>query len=160
MFAPLLMTVARRYASRGYGAEDILQESFIKIFKNLESFNGNESAFKAWSRKIVVNTALNILRREHNKFEEITERHSGISNNDSASKNIDAEYLIKEIQELPVQYRTVFNLYAVEGYTHKEISKLLQIKEASSRSNLSRARALLASSIKNKKYDQSWEKIS
>ncbi len=157
-FAPSLLTVSKRYIS-GPGAEDVLQEAFIKIFKHLDSFDVEKGSLEAWMKKIVVNTALNILRKKN-----VLKQHSEIDHHDvpispEIYKSIDAEEIVRLIASLPTSYRTVFNLYAVEGYSHKEIGEMLGCAESSSRSNLARARQLLKKSIYENKNFESWQRI-
>jgi len=138
------------YYSHDYAeAQDTLHEGFMKVFKNIASLKG-EGALKAWVRRIMINTALEKYRKKNplylvdqnelREFEDI-DRENIIS-------NISADELIKMIQELSPQYRMVFNLYALEGYSHKEISDMLGISEGTSKSNLARARSILQRKVK------------
>jgi RNA polymerase sigma factor (sigma-70 family) len=140
-----LYAVCLRYARNDEEARDILQEGFIKIFENLHHYK-NEGSFEGWVRRIVVNTALEKFRSRHNLFrvddiDTISEHEAEAEGEDYTG--LDAIDLLYIIKELPPKYRMVFNLYAIEGYSHKEISRMLNISEGTSKSNLSRARTIL-----------------
>lgn len=146
----------RRYSSRLYAAclqysgndeeaRDILQEGFIKVFENLINFKF-EGSFEGWMRRIMVNTALEKYRSRHNLYrvddiDSIQEPEYEPDNQDYAG--LEAADLLDIIRELPPKYRMVFNLYAIEGYSHKEIGELVNISEGTSKSNLARARVIL-----------------
>ncbi|MEA1887720.1 MAG: RNA polymerase sigma factor [Bacteroidota bacterium] len=146
----------RRYSAKFYGvslqysgsydeARDVLQESFIKIFTGLHTFNGDGS-FEGWMRRIVVNTALEKHRDRYylNKVEEEGYSNDTLPELEAADiSGLESQDLLNFIMELPPKYRMVFNLYALEGYSHKEIAVKLNISEGTSKSNLSRARAIL-----------------
>lgn len=147
-YAPQMMGVCYRYAQSLQEAEDILQEAFIKVFSNLDQFR-SEGEPGAWIRRIVVNCAINALRKRKmqiSSWDNQPEELHPISDTDPEIK-LDAKELADLIQKLPDGYRIVFNLHAVEGYTHEEIGKVLGIKPASSRSQYLRARALLAKQV-------------
>ena len=148
-FSYMMKGVCIRYSSNPEEAEDILQDSFVKAFSKLDSFSGKGS-LGGWLRRITVNTALEYYRRQKMKGldPEINERElNQLKVNDDAIANLDLEDLVKKIQTLPAGYRSVFNLYAVEGYTHKEIGELLGISTGTSKSQYSRARFLLQKMI-------------
>jgi RNA polymerase sigma-70 factor (ECF subfamily) len=143
-----MYAVCLRYASNSEEAEDILQEGFIKIFKKLESFR-SEGSFEGWIRRIFVNTAIEHFRRKK-YLQPVTEREentlegSGLSAlDDLAEKDI-----LELIRQLSPGYRTVFNMYVIEGYTHKEIGDLLGISEGTSKSQLSRAKVILQEMVR------------
>ena len=147
-YAPQMMGVCYRYAQSLQEAEDILQEAFIKVFSNLDQFR-SEGEPGAWIRRIVVNCAINALRKRKmqiSSWDNQPEELHPISDTDPEIK-LDAKELADLIQKLPDGYRIVFNLHVVEGYTHEEIGKVLGIKPASSRSQYLRARALLAKQV-------------
>jgi RNA polymerase sigma factor (sigma-70 family) len=140
-----LYAVCLQYSGNDDEARDILQEGFIKIFENLGHYK-HEGSFEGWIRRITVNTALEKFRSKHNLYrvddiDLITEPDAEPDNQDYAG--LEANDLLEIIRELPPKYRMVFNLYAIEGYSHKEISKMANISEGTSKSNLSRARAIL-----------------
>lgn len=141
-FAPKMLGVCYRYASSREEAEDFLQEAFITIFKKLEQWKG-EGELGAWIRKIVVNTSLNGIRARHRLAESLNAIPiTSISSSDQQEPLSGAE-LMELIHRLPVGYKTVFNLYAIEGYSHEEIGNMLGIKASTSRSQYTRARELL-----------------
>jgi len=152
MFADKMYGVCLRYASNVDEAKDILQDGFIKVFLHLNQFNFKGS-FEGWVRRIIVNTALEKFRDKNYLFAvSMTQNYeAGDSEYDHILSDLSAADLLKLIQELSPQYRMVFNLYAIEGYTHKEISDIMNIKEGTSKSNLSRAREILKDKV-NKHY--------
>ena len=143
--AAKLYAVCLQYSGNNEEARDILQEGFIKIFENLSTYK-NEGSFEGWMRRITVNTALEKFRSRNNLYkvddiDQIPEPDAEPDNQDYAG--LEAADLLDIIRELPPKYRMVFNLYAIEGYSHKEISEMINISEGTSKSNLSRARAIL-----------------
>jgi len=143
--AAKLFAVCMQYSGNDEEARDILQEGFIKIFENLVHYK-HEGSFEGWMRRIVVNTALEKYRNKHNLYrvddiDQIQELDAAPDNDDYSG--LDASDLMEIIRELPPKYRMVFNLYAIEGYSHKEISSMVNISEGTSKSNLSRARVIL-----------------
>jgi RNA polymerase sigma factor (sigma-70 family) len=143
--AAKLFAVCLQYSGNDDEAKDILQEGFIKIFENLGSYKF-EGSFEGWMRRITVNTALEKYRGRNNLYkvediDQIAETNSEPDAEDYAE--LEANDLLDIIRELPPKYRMVFNLYAIEGYSHKEISKMANISEGTSKSNLSRARLIL-----------------
>jgi RNA polymerase sigma factor (sigma-70 family) len=147
-FAPKMYGVCLRYASNAEEAEDILQEGFIKIFNKINSYRG-EGSFEGWIRRIFVNTAIEHYRKKIylqpiTETEENTVEGKYLSVLDSlAEKDI-----VQLIQQLSPGYRTVFNMYVVEGYTHKQIADILGISEGTSKSQLSRAKLILQDLVK------------
>lgn len=144
-YASKLYAVCLQYSGNDEEARDILQEGFIKIFEHLGHYK-HEGSFEGWMRRITVNTALEKFRSRHNLYrvddiDTIQEPDSEPDNNDYAG--LEAKDLLEIIRELPPKYRMVFNLYAIEGYSHKEISSMVKISEGTSKSNLSRARIIL-----------------
>lgn len=143
--ASKLYAVCLQYSGNDEEARDILQEGFIKIFEHLHRYK-HEGSFEGWMRRIVVNTALEKFRARHNLFrvddiDAISEPEAEPENEDYSG--LQAVDLLFIIRELPPKYRMVFNLYAIEGYSHKEIGEMLSISEGTSKSNLSRARNIL-----------------
>lgn len=145
-----MYTVCLRYASDSLEADDFLQEGFIRVFEKIGSYRG-EGSFKGWVRKIMVNTCLQFIRKKRSLFtinEEVTKEYDyDISEGET---KLDNEDLIKMIQRLPVNQRTVFNLYAIEGYSHQEISVMTGIPENTTKSHLHRARMALKEMIQRK----------
>ena len=148
MFSASMFGVCLRYAGSRDDAQDILHEGFLKIFEKIGQFESRGS-FEGWIRRIMVNTALERYRSLH-KSVTLNEEIAESENNISAEMNdsITVKELMSMIRELTPQYRLVFNLYAIEGYSHKEISKMLNISEGTSKSNLSRARSILQEKVK------------
>jgi len=143
--ASKLYAVCLQYSGNDEEARDILQEGFIKIFENLKNYK-HEGSFEGWMRRITVNTALEKFRSRHNLYrvddiDSIQEPDAEPDNQDYAG--LEANDLLGIIRELPPKYRMVFNLYAIEGYSHKEIGVMMNISEGTSKSNLSRARDIL-----------------
>jgi RNA polymerase sigma factor (sigma-70 family) len=147
-FSRKMYGVCLRFASSYDEAQDILQESFIKVFDKLASYSGKGS-LEGWIKRIVVNTAIEKYRDKiyHLSVHDMTDNGYFAEENMGPSM-LGTKDLLLLIQQLPDQYRLVFNLYAVEGMNHKEIGEALGLSESTSRSNLSRARALLQEKIK------------
>jgi RNA polymerase sigma-70 factor (ECF subfamily) len=140
-----LLGVCLRYASDKTEAEDILQDSFLKIFSSIKDFSGTGS-FIGWLRKVAVNTAIthyhkNLKYRYHVEIEEYVSVETGVASFEEDFFTSDELY--KVLNELPTGYRIVFNLYAVEGYKHKEIAEILGIDTNTSKSQYSRAKAVI-----------------
>ena len=138
-----MMGVCLRYANDVEDAEDFLQEGFIKVFEKLNSFEFKGS-LEGWVRKIIINTILDRIRKQGKiNFTEHIELANSLEESPSVYQQINVKELLKTIQELPLGYRTVFNLYAIEGYQHNEISKMLNISESTSKSQYSKAKEQL-----------------
>jgi RNA polymerase sigma-70 factor (ECF subfamily) len=150
-FSPKMYAVCLRYMANADDAQDILQEGFIKVYKNLERYRGDGS-FEGWVRRIFVNTAIEQLRKKKldiglTEKEEETIEYKTVT----APDKISEKDLLNIVQELSPGYRTVFNLYVVEGFGHKEIAEMMNISEGTSKSQLARARIILQEKIKNLK---------
>jgi len=147
--SPKMFSLCIRYMGNRDAAEDILQEGFVSLFAKLDSYTGNGS-FEGWARKIFVNTALMSLRKNDimKQSEDIDSAWSVSSQDTTAIQDITYKELMKIIGELPSGFRTVFNMYVIEGYSHKEIAEELGITEATSRTQLLRARIMLQNKIK------------
>ena len=146
-----MFAVCLRYMGDRESAEDILQDGFVSLFAKLDTFSGDGS-FEGWVRKIFVNTALMSLRKKDvlKGSEDVDAAWDVSSDAPSAIQDIGYQDLMDMVASLPTGFRTVFNMYAVEGYSHKEIAETLGISEVTSRSQLLRARALLQSKIKDR----------
>ncbi|HQB68785.1 MAG TPA: RNA polymerase sigma factor [Paludibacteraceae bacterium] len=147
LYAKRMTALCMRYCGDYEVALDLMHDGFIKLFTRIESYSG-QGVFEAWMRKIFVNTSLEYLRkndalRESSDIEDV----QIMAQEPSTIEQLSADEIMRLIQELPVGFRTVFNLYAIEGYSHAEIANLLQINESSSRSQFSRARAILRTKI-------------
>jgi RNA polymerase sigma-70 factor (ECF subfamily) len=147
-FSPRMYAVCLRYAGNAEEAEDILQEGFIKIFKKLDSFRG-EGSFEGWVRRIFVNTAIEHFRRKR-YLQPVTEKEENTLEGKSLSAldDLAEKDILALVQQLSPGYRTVFNMYVVEGYTHKEIGDMLGISEGTSKSQLSRAKVILQDMVR------------
>lgn len=146
-YAGKMMSLCRRYSKSDEEAEDYLQEGFIRMFKYLESYQGHGS-FDGWIRRIFVNTAIRHYHKQkkHHQHLEIETTIIERTSTDAISQLSEKEMLTL-INELPTGYRIVFNMYAIEGFSHKEIGEALQIKESTSRSQLVKARKWLQTKI-------------
>ncbi len=142
--AEKMLMICRRYVKSQEDAEELMLDGFYKFFKNLSSFNfQGDAALYAWLKKIMINECLMFLRKK-NVFTIVTEAEvEDISLQEKALNNLSANEIFKMIVQLPVGYRTVFNLYVIEGMTHAEIASLLGIAEGTSKSQLSKAKILL-----------------
>ena len=146
LFAGELMAISLRYMKSAQEAEDVLQDSFIKVFKNLASFD-RRASLKTWITRIVINTALNKLRKEHNKYDwDISEADNAYADF-LPLHEFHFKELIALIQQLPTGCKAVFNLYAIEGYNHQEIADMLEISAGTSKSQYHRAKGLLQNLI-------------
>jgi RNA polymerase sigma factor (sigma-70 family) len=142
-YASKMMGVSMRYCNSKMEAEDVLQDAFIKVFNKIKTFK-NQGSFEGWIRKIVAFTALKSNDKRIRKFEPgslDTTPEQGFDS--SIISNMEANSLLTVIQELPEGYKAVFNLYAIEGYSHKEIGEMLEITDVTSRTQYSRAKQSL-----------------
>ncbi len=143
-YSPKMLAVCYRFAHNREDAEDMLQEGFIKVFTQIHSFE-NRGSFEGWIRRIVVHTCINILKK-NKKFNESVDLIHATSlqvREESVPAVIQAKQVVECIRMLPIGYRTVLNLYAVEGYSHREIANMLDIEESTSRSQYTRAKVML-----------------
>lgn len=147
-FSPKMYAVCLRYASNADEAQDILQDGFIKVFKKLDSFRGDGS-FEGWVRRIFVNTAIEHFRRKK-YMQPVTEKEENTIEGKYVSvlDDLAEQDILELVLQLSPGYRTVFNMYVVEGYSHKEIGEMLGISEGTSKSQLSRAKAILQDLVK------------
>lgn len=146
-YASKMMGVCLRYARHQMEAEDLLQDAFIKVYNNISKFE-YKGSFEGWIRRIVVNTALKNYSKKSFTYEQIgVEEQPENSAPPEVYAHLHEEELLKLVAALPDGYRVVFNLYAIEGYSHKEISEMLGCQESTSRSQLVKARKMLQSQI-------------
>jgi RNA polymerase sigma factor (sigma-70 family) len=146
-FSGKMFSVCLRYANEYNSAQDLLQEGFVKVFKNIEKFR-SEGAFEGWVRRIFVNTAIEHYRKHVNLYAlHDSEVNYYEAYEDNALETLKHADILKMIQTLSDGYRTVFNLYVIEGYSHKEIGEMMNISEGTSKSQLARARYLLQKMI-------------
>ena len=150
-YSRFLLGICLRYAADSDEAEDILQEVFLKIYFNITDYSGTGS-FTGWLRKVAVNTAINhyhknLKYRYHDNIDEYVTVETGVASFEE--DYFTADELYKTLNELPAGYRTIFNLYAVEGYKHKEIAEMLDIDVNTSKSQYSRAKASIREKLEN-----------
>lgn len=161
-FSKSLYGICCRYLKNRDDAEDVLQDSFIKILLNINQYRG-EGNFEGWMKRITVNTALTYLKEKQKiKFETADKLYIVDEPEEEIDQDIKAEYILECLNELPMGYRTIFNLYLVEGFSHKEIADQLGIKEATSRSQYSKARQYLIELINKKELEKKtqWKAVS
>ncbi|MGY5851226.1 RNA polymerase sigma factor [Salegentibacter sp. F14] len=147
LYAGKLFGLCLKYSSNYQQAEDNLQDGFLTIFEKISQYQ-DKGSFEGWMKRIIINTALQKYRKE---------KYLDLINEDLLEEQVieideedlPVDLLLKLIQELPPRYREVFNLYVLDGYSHKEISDLLNISQGSSKSNLARARGILKERIEN-----------
>ncbi len=146
-YSKALFGICLRYSKEKTDAEDILQESFIRIFQNIESFN-NIGSFEGWLKKIVVNVSINYYRKKVKSIIEFTDEEKF---ENAVDTNVFSELTSKEIlqlvQSLPEGYRIIFNLFAIEGYKHNEIAEMLQITESTSKTQFMKAKKALINKV-------------
>ncbi len=160
-FSPRMLGVCYRFAKNREDAEDMLQEGFIKVFIQLHQYR-SEGALEGWIRRIVVHTCINILKK-NKKFTDcidIIHAHSVHVREEMIPSIMQAKQVVECIRSLPLGYKTVLNLYAIEGYSHKEIAFMLDIEESTSRSQYTRAKAMLEEILIKKKLIQKQTKKS
>ena len=166
-YSPKMLAVCYRFAHNREDAEDMLQEGFIKVFSQIHTFR-SQGAFEGWIRRIVVHTCINHLKKNKrfNESVDIIHATSIQVREESVPSIVQAKQIVECIRLLPMGYRTVLNLYAIEGYTHKEIALMLDIEESTSRSQYTRAKQMLEDILVKKKIIQKpqektgWYKIA
>lgn len=146
-YAGKMMAVCRRYLGQSPDAEDALQEGFMKVFTKIDQFTEGKS-FEGWIRRIMVNESLMKLRKNGSVYLKDIDATWDVGQPEDALMHLSTQEIEQLIADMPDGYRTIFNLYAIEGYSHPEISQMLQISEGTSKSQLSRARALLQTKMK------------
>jgi len=154
-YSKLLLLVCLRYTKNRATAEDMLQDAFIKVYKSLSQFDPNRGEFKHWSKRIVINTCLQKLRKKTvlDEFEDLVEISMRPMVASEAIHNLSLQELTKIIQAMPPGYRTIFNLYVIDGYNHKEIGKLLGISDSTSKTQLMKAKKFLQKNIQRTSYN-------
>ncbi|MEL7222751.1 MAG: sigma-70 family RNA polymerase sigma factor [Bacteroidota bacterium] len=151
-YSPIMMGVCRRYLVRTEDAEDVLVEAFCKVFKHIGQYQGKGS-FEGWIRRIVVNECLMFLRKKHalrNAYE--IQEHFDLRSDQNVTAELAAKDILKILEQLPNGYRTVFNLYVIEGYKHREIAELLDISINTSKSQLILAKKKLQALLLKSNY--------
>lgn len=145
LFSSKLFSVCLKYSNNYSSAEDTLQDAFITIFEKIKQFK-NQGSFEGWMKRIAVNTALQKFRKQK-VFDIISEEQIEETTVEVNEDEVSLDYLLQIIQQLPDRYRLVFNLYVLDGYSHKEIAEMLEISTGTSKSNLARARNILKEKI-------------
>jgi len=155
LFARPMLGVCYRYTKSVDDAEDILQDAFVKVFQNLHQFK-HEGELGGWIRRIMVNTAINYLKKSRKYQYDLSFEDEQLHpvTKDNPELRMEAREIADQIRQLPTGYQTVFNLYAVEGYSHIEIGQILGISENTSRSQYMRARNLLITWIEKRDHDK------
>ncbi len=158
-FSPRMLGVCYRFAKNREDAEDMLQEGFIKVFTQIHQYR-NEGALEGWIRRIVVHTCINILKKNKKFTDSVDIIHATSVHikEDMIPSIMQAKQVVECIRTLPLGYKTVLNLYAIEGYSHKEIANMLDIEESTSRSQYTRAKAMLEEILIRKKIIQKQRK--
>lgn len=143
-FSRQMMSVCLRYAGNPTDASDMMQEGFIRVFEKLEQYKG-DGALGGWIRRVMVNSALLQIRKEkkHSFADEIDEETNVVNTSFDVFSKMAADEILQLVQNLPTGYRTVFNLFAIEGYSHKEIAELLRISESTSKTQFHKAKIQL-----------------
>jgi len=147
LFSSKLFTLCLKYSRNYAEAEDNLQDAFVTIFEKISQYSGKGS-LEGWLKRIVINTALQRYRKQ-GVFDIVNEDQIEDVQVDVDTETVNLDFLLSSIQELPDRYRLVFNLYVLDGYSHKEISEMLDITTGTTKSNLARARKILKDKIEN-----------
>lgn len=143
------MAICLRYTKSRFEAEDIFHEAFVKVFKNMETWQGG--SFEGWMRRIFVNTAINHYHQNKKYFDHVDASYADVvSTHDNIISTLANQELLELVNQLPDGYKLIFNLHVVEGYNHTEIGELLNIAEGSSKSQLSKAKVYLKRLIANR----------
>jgi RNA polymerase sigma-70 factor (ECF subfamily) len=154
-YSAKMLSVCYRFGHNREDAEDMLQEGFIKVFSQIHTFQ-SKGAFEGWIRRIMVHTCINHLKKNRKFNESVDIIHAtGVQiREESVPSIVQAKQVVECIRLLPIGYRTVLNLYAIEGYSHKEIAEMLDIEESTSRSQYTRAKHMLEDILVKKKIVQ------
>ena len=147
LLAPKMFAACLKYSRNRADAEDNLQDGFLLIFQKIGQFQFKGS-FEGWAKRVMINNVLQKYRTE-GIFELVSENLPDVADVEVESESISMDYLVGIIQELPDRYRMVFNLYVIDGYSHKEIAEMLNITDGTSKSNLARARMILKEKIES-----------
>jgi len=143
-----MYTLCLRYMSSKADAEDMLQEGWVKVFSNLQSYNSEKGTFYGWIRKVFVNCNLEHLRKSRLTFEEMDSNMQVRSaNGNRAVEDMGMQELVDVLQKLPTGYRSVFNLYVIEGYNHREIGDILGISTSTSKTQLMKAKSMMQKKV-------------
>lgn len=153
MYCDAMYIIAKRYVKDSFTAEDLMQDAFIKVFKNIQSFKG-EVTIGAWIKKIMINQCLDYLKKKRIELVSIEEKELNVADDDdwTVKEEVNVQTITMAINSLPDKYKVVLNLYLLEGYDHQEIAQVLNITEVNSRSQLMRGKNKLKSQLKQYNY--------
>jgi RNA polymerase sigma factor (sigma-70 family) len=153
LFYNYAMSIAIRYSANFEDAEEVVDDAFIKVFSKFSTHYSPNLSFKAWLRRVIINTGIDRLRLRNNRILDVELNEAlSIEIHDFVIENMTYKQILEVVQSLPIPYRTVFNMYVVDGYTHPEIADILNISEGTSKSTLSRARFKLQQLINRNIY--------
>ncbi|MBK9042344.1 MAG: sigma-70 family RNA polymerase sigma factor [Saprospiraceae bacterium] len=138
-----LFVLCQRYFNNIEDANDVLQEGFVKVFRDLHQYDDNKGHLISWIKKVFINTCLEKIRKKKLLFNQISESHYEVPNDADIISDLHLKDITKMIQSLPLGYRTVFNLYVIEGFNHQEIGQQLGISESTSKTQLMKAKNML-----------------
>jgi len=161
ILSPNMFTICYRYAACREDAEDMLQEGFIRMFTQINTYNRSGS-FEGWVRRIIVNACINHLvkHKKFNDYDDLTSADGLYAREESVYSIMQSRQVLECLRYLPIGYRTVLNLFAIEGYSHNEIAEMLNIAPPTSRSQFIRAKAILEKILVEKKIIESPSKVS
>ena len=153
MYCQAMFTIALRYVKDSFVAEDMMQDAFIKVFKNIQNFKG-EVTIGAWIKKIVINQCIDYLKKKKIELVSIEEKQLVIAEDDdwTVKEEVNIDIVTSAINSLPEKYKVVLNLYLIEGFDHQEIAEVLNITEVTSRSQLMRGKNKLKGQLKEYNY--------
>lgn len=153
MYCQAMFAIAQRYVKDSFVAEDMMQDAFLKVFKNIQSFKG-EVTIGAWIKRIVINQCIDYLKKKRIELVSIEEKELTITDDDdwTVKEEVSVNIVTSAINNLPEKYKVVLNLYLIEGYDHQEIAKVLNITEVNSRSQLMRGKNKLRGQLKQYNY--------
>lgn len=152
-YCDAMFCIAKRYVKDSFTAEDVMQDAFIKVFKNINTFKG-EVTIGAWIKKIVINQCIDYLKKKKIELISIEEKELQLADSSdwTINEEVDITTITKTINSLPEKYKVILNLYLIEGFDHKEIAQVLNITEVNSRSQLMRGKNKLKSELKQYNY--------
>ena len=153
MYCDAMFIIVKRYVKDSFTAEDVMQDAFIKVFKNIQTFKG-EVTIGAWIKKIMINQCLDYLKKKRIELVSIEEKELNVADEDdwTVKEEVNVQTITMAINSLPEKYKVVLNLYLLEGYDHQEIAQVLNITEVNSRSQLMRGKNKLKSQLKQYNY--------
>lgn len=155
--APKILTLCRRYETRDFDAHDILQDTFIAVFEHFEQYDVQKASIETWIKRIAINTALKKIRQQKQYFLEIETLDYELTDSENTENTAELTHLTEEeilweIQKLPYGYRTVFNMYVIDDFSHKDIAAALGISESTSKTQLLKAKKMLKAQLLSKAY--------